>query len=184
MGLWSDGMEILKSHPLFGIGMGGLPDYTGGLTAHNSLVVCAAELGMFGLYFWSMFLYPTMRDVLVISSLEMVSAEEPVVPQQTRFPGLVREVETIDQKEVRRLGRLMLLSLTGFLVAGWFLSRAFVMTFFLLGGMAEIIFEMALKRGMVSPRLLLGTVSRKALWLAITMLLLMYVILRVTNLMH
>jgi hypothetical protein len=184
MDLWGDGMEILKSHPLFGVGFGGLPDYTGGLTAHNSLVVCAAELGIFGLYFWSMFLYPTMRDVLVISSPEKVSAEEPVVPQQIRFPGSVREVEAIDQKEIRRLGRLMLLSLTGFLVAGWFLSRAFVMTLFLLGGMAEMIFEMALQRGMVSPRLLLGTVSRKAGWLAVGMLVLMYVMLRVTNLTH
>jgi hypothetical protein len=131
-----------------------------------------------------MFLYPTMRDVLVISSPEKVSAEEPVVPQQIRFPGSVREVEAIDQKEIRRLGRLMLLSLTGFLVAGWFLSRAFVMTLFLLGGMAEMIFEMALQRGMVSPRLLLGTVSRKAGWLAVGMLVLMYVMLRVTNLTH
>ena len=41
--LWSDGMEVLKSHPLFGVGFGNLHDYTGGMTAHNSIVVCAAE---------------------------------------------------------------------------------------------------------------------------------------------
>jgi hypothetical protein len=39
------------------------------------------------------------------------------------------------------------LSFTGFLVAGWFLSRTYVMTFFLLGGMVEVVYEMALQRG-------------------------------------
>ena len=38
----------------------------------------------------------------------------------------------------------MLLSLTGFLLTGWFLSRAFVLTLFLLGGMVEAVYEMAL----------------------------------------
>jgi hypothetical protein len=130
-----------------------------------------------------MFLYPMMRDVLLISSSEKVSASEPVLPQ-IRFRRPVREVKAIDREEIFRLGRLMLLSLTGFLVAGWFLSRAFVMTFFLLGGMGEVIFEMALKRGMVSSRLSLGTTSRKAGWLAVGMLLFMYIMLRVTNLTH
>ena len=53
--LWGTGLELLKSHPLFGVGFANFADYAG-LTAHNSLVVCAAELGMFGLFFWGMFL--------------------------------------------------------------------------------------------------------------------------------
>jgi hypothetical protein len=51
---------------------------------------------------------------------------------------------------------LLVLSLTGFLVAGWFLSRAYVMTFFLLGGMVEVVYEMALRRGMITSRLSLA----------------------------
>ena len=39
---------------------------------------------------------------------------------------------------------------------GWFLSRAFVMTFFMLGGMVEVVYQMALDRGMIAPRLRLG----------------------------
>ena len=50
----------------------------------------------------------------------------------------------------------MVLSLTGFLVAGMFLSRAYVLTLFLLGGMAEVVYEMALRRGMIAPRLTLA----------------------------
>ena len=45
--LWGEGLQILKSHPLFGVGLGSMSDYTDSHhTAHNSVVVCAAELGL------------------------------------------------------------------------------------------------------------------------------------------
>ena len=182
--LWGEGLELLKSHPLFGVGFGGMADYTGGLTAHNSLVVCAAELGLFGLYFWSLFLFPTGRDILVIASPDKVNEGEPIVVEQAPPWQVTEKIETVDREEVCRLGRLMLLSFTGFLVAGWFLSRAFVMTLFLLGGMAEVLFEMALRQGMVSPRMPPARVLRFAGVLAISMLALMYIMLRITNLTH
>ena len=48
--LWGEGLQIFKSHPLFGVGFGSMPDYTDEhKTAHNSVVVCAVELGTFGL---------------------------------------------------------------------------------------------------------------------------------------
>ena len=146
------GLQLLKSHPLFGVGFGNLPDYLGH-TAHNSVVVCAAELGLFGLFFWSLFLFSTVRDALAIASPAKVSEGEPIVAEEGLFPQATRKIEAVDKAEVNRLGRLLVLSLTGFLVAGWFLSRAFVMTFFLFGGMAEVVYEMALQRGMIAPRL-------------------------------
>jgi hypothetical protein len=93
-------------------------------------------------------------------------------------------MEVIDKAEINRLGRLLILSLTGFLVAGWFLSRAFVMTFFLLGGMVEVVYEMALRQGMVAPRLRLARVLPYSGILAVLLILLMYVMLRTVNLMH
>ncbi len=78
----------------------------------------------------------------------------------------------------------MVLSLTGFLVAAWFLSRAYVMTFFLLGGMVEVVFQMALDRGMIAPRLPLARALLYAGGLAISLLLAMYVLLRIVNLTH
>ena len=75
------------------------------------------------------------------------------MPEEALFPEPARKIEEIDKAEVNRLGRLVVLSLTGFLVAGWFLSRAYVMTLFLLGGMAEVVFEMALEREMIASRL-------------------------------
>jgi hypothetical protein len=67
--LWRSGMEMLKSHPLFGVGLGKFIDNCDGcgLTAHNSLVICAAELGLFGLIFWCLFLLSSVRDALIIA---------------------------------------------------------------------------------------------------------------------
>jgi len=182
--LWSESLQALKSHPFFGVGAGGLPNYTDGHTAHNSVAVCAAELGLFGLYFWSLFLFPSLRDMLAIASPARVSEGEPIVAEKELHPWAARKIETLDKTEINRLGHLMVLSLTGFLVAGWFLSRAFVMTFFLLGGMVEVIYEMALRRGMVAPRLRLARALPYAGILAFVLVLVLYVMLRIMNLTH
>jgi hypothetical protein len=184
--LWSTGLQILKSHPVFGVGLGQFEDNCDGCghTAHNSLVVCAAELGSFGLFFWCMFLFSTMRDALVISSLEKVSEGESIASEEEPFPLWKGKYEGIDKAEVNRLGRLLVLSLTGYFVTGWFLSRAYVLTLFLLGGMVEVVYEMALRRGMVPPRLSLARIARNSAGLAVALVLLMYVMLRTVNLMH
>ena len=183
--LWGEGLQILKAHPLFGVGFGNMPDYTDDhKTAHNSLMVCAAELGLFGLYFWSLFLFPTVRDALAVASPTKVTEGEPIAPEESRFPQPARKVEVLDKGQINHLGRLMVLSLTGFLVAGVFLSRAYVMTFFLLGGMAEVVFQMALDRGMIGPRLPLARTLMYAGALMICLLAAMYILLRAVNLMH
>jgi O-antigen ligase len=184
--LWGEGLQILKSHPFFGVGAGGFADNCDGCghTAHNSLVVCAAEYGSFGLFFWCMFLFPTVRDALTIASPNKVSEGEPIASEEEAFPLRKEKHEVIDKAEINRLGRLLVMSLTGFLVTGWFLSRAMVLTLFLLGGMVEVVYEMALRRGMVAPRLSLARTMRYSAGLAVTLVLLMYVLLRTVNIMH
>jgi O-antigen ligase len=179
--LWGAGLELLKTHPLFGVGFGRMAEYAG-LTAHNSVVVCAAELGSIGLFCWSMFLFPTMRDTLAIASSEKVSEGMPIESEAGFFLHEVRQIEVVEKTEINRLGQLMTLSFTGFLIASWFLSRAYVMTLFLLGGMTEVVFEMALRRGMIGSRWRLERVLPGAVGLAISLILIMYVLLRVTNL--
>jgi hypothetical protein len=183
--LWSEGLQILKSHPLFGVGAGKMPDFTDSHhTAHNSVVVCAAELGMFGLFFWCLFLFPTLRDVLAVASPEKVSESNQPMPEDGPLHLAATKFEAIDKTEINRLGQLLLLSLTGFLVAGWFLSRAFAVTLFLLGGMVEVVYEMALQRGMIAPRLRLVRMLPYAGGFAISLVLVMYIALRVLNLVH
>jgi hypothetical protein len=139
---------------------------------------------MFGLYFWSFFLFPTFRDAVAVSSPgglreaePMVAAEEPLFPAR-------KKRENIDDSEISHMGRLIFLSLIGFLVAGWFLSRAFVMTLFLLGGMAEVVYTLGLERNMVAPRLRLGRVIPYAGGLSFALVLTIYVMLRIANLTH
>ena len=184
--LWSSGLQLLKSSPVFGVGMGSMPDFTDSHhTAHNSMVVCAAELGMFGLFFWALFLFSTVRDALVLASPKKVTESEQALDEaEERFPFAKTAIVPIDAAEFNRLGRLMLFSLTGFLVTGWFLSRAFVMTLFLLGGMVEIVYEMALQRGMIVPRMRLARTLPYAGGLAFILVLIMYITLRVLNLTH
>jgi O-antigen ligase len=181
--LWGQGLQIVKTHPLFGVGFGNMADYTDtNQTAHNSLVVCAAEIGLFGLYFWSLFLFPTVRDALVIASPTKLTEGEPIVAEESPFPQPGREAEALDKAEINRLGRLVVLSLTGFLVTAWFLSRAYVMTFFLLGGITEVVFQMAVDRKMIDSRMPLARTLSYAGGLMIVLLLAMYMLLRVVNL--
>ena len=179
------GLEIFKAHPLFGVGFGDMGDYTDGHhTAHNSVVVCAVELGSFGLYFWSLFLLPTVRGALTAASPAKLAEGEPIAIEESPFPQPARKVEELDKAEVNRLGRLVVLSLTGFLVAAWFLSRAYVMTLFLLGGVAEVVFQMAVDRKMIASRLPLPRTLAYSGVLTVSLVLAMYVLLRVVNLTH
>lgn len=191
--LWGQGLGVFKEHLLFGVGYGRLPDYTDvHLTAHNSVVVCAAELGFFGLYCWSLFLFPTVRDAITLSNASNLTARipedqesgDPDVSVQIP-PGMpARQAEICDPKMIHHYGRVILLSLTGYLTAAWFLSRAYVVTLFLLGGVAEVIYQMALEQGMVGPRLRLSTTMFRSGMLAVALIVLMYVLLRVVNVIH
>jgi hypothetical protein len=121
---------------------------------------------------------------LAIASPNKVSEGEHIASEEEAFPQWNVKHEVIDKAEVNRLGRLLVMSLTGFLVTGWFLSRARVLTLFLLGGMVEVVYEMALRRGMVAPRLSLARTMRYSVGLAVALVLLMYVLLRTVNLIH
>jgi hypothetical protein len=183
--LWGQGLEMLKSHPIFGVGFGNFKDYCGcGHTAHNSILVSAGELGMFGLFFWCLFLLPTVRDAFVIASPKKVEEGTPPVQEESFYPQTVRTMEVLDKAEINRLGTLVFLSIIGFLAAGFFLSRAYVLTLFLLGGMAEAVFEIGLRQGMIVPRMPAGRVFRLSAALTILMVVMMYVVIRVLNLLH
>lgn len=181
--LWGDGLQLLKEHPIFGAGYNQMADIVG-KTAHNSIIVCAAELGLFGLFFWSLFLFPTMRDAMAVASPTGLTDAVPLPVIEGPYAYMEPRMETLDKAGIGQMARLIVFSLTGFLVSGMFLSRAFVMTFFLLGGMAEVVFQMALDRGMIAPRLPLGRVAAYSAVLAICLVPGMWLLVRVLNTMH
>jgi O-antigen ligase len=51
---WYEGFQMLRESPLFGVSMGGFVDHND-LTAHNSIVLAMAELGLVGYTFWFLF---------------------------------------------------------------------------------------------------------------------------------
>ena len=180
---WGEGLGLLKLHPIFGAGFNQMSDIIG-KTAHNSIIVCAAELGFFGLFCWSLFLLPTVRDAMAVASDTGLTDAAPLPVDESPYAYITPMTEKLDKKAIGDMGRLIFFSLVGFLICAMFLSRAFVMTFFLLGGMAEVVFQMALDRGMIAPRLPFG---KSAVYSGILSLLLvpgMYVIVRILNLGH
>ena len=57
-------------------------------------------------------------------------------------PG-AEEAAQLSDDEIRRLARLLLYSLTGFLTAGWFLSRALSIWLFIYCGMMHVVLRLA-----------------------------------------
>jgi hypothetical protein len=155
-----------------------------GKTAHNSVIVCAAELGFFGLFCWSLFLLPTVRDAMAVASPTGLTDGMPMPVDDSPYAYIVPSTEKLDKAEIGAMGRLIFFSLVGFLISAMFLSRAFVMTFFLLGGMAEVVFQMALDRGMIAPRLPYGKATLYSGILSLLLVPGMYIIVRILNLGH
>ena len=104
---WYEGILMLRSHPLFGVGYGNFRDYHT-LTAHNSFVLCFSELGLVGFFFW--------MALLVIA-----------------FKVVARVVDEAPAgSDDRLLASLLRASLVGYLTCAWFLSRTYQPTLYVL----------------------------------------------------
>lgn len=57
---WYEGLSMFKSWPVLGVGAGQFVEHHF-LTAHNSYVLAPAELGLPGMWLWSMILYLTVK---------------------------------------------------------------------------------------------------------------------------
>ena len=108
---WYEGMQMLKNNFLLGVGYGNFLDHHH-LTAHNSFVLCFAELGLLGYFFWTALL------VLVYRGLTKVIAEAAANSEERKYAVLLRS------------------SFIGFLTCAWFLSRTYQPTLYLLLGLA------------------------------------------------
>jgi hypothetical protein len=121
---WYQGYLMLKSNPLFGVGMHNFVDHHF-RTAHNSWVLAYAELGFIGFFFWML---------IIVSSLHMLY-------HYTRIS--VYEEEGIDSargkgslKDEVNLASATFYALVSVLVAAFFLSRTYSFLLYLLCGLA------------------------------------------------
>lgn len=107
---WYDGLQMFRGQPVFGVGYGAFTDHHP-LTAHNSFVLCFAELGLFGLLPWVALLVLAWRELSQVARL----AE----------PG----------SSSARIAEALRVSLLGFLACAWFLSRTYQPLLYLLLGL-------------------------------------------------
>lgn len=150
---WYEGFQMLKENPVFGVGFGLFPDHHI-RTAHNSYVLVLAEQGIPGYFLWFtfvgicfVFMYRLQKfrkePEKPFATWQSLGLERPQ-GQGTGGGGFLplasletkpEQEETIAPED-RAIARVLFLSLVGFAVSSFFLSRSYSMQLFLLCGMA------------------------------------------------
>ncbi|BAO45433.1 O-antigen ligase family protein [Thiolapillus brandeum] len=149
---WYEGIQMLKENPVFGVGFDLFTDHHF-RTAHNSYVLVLAEQGVPGYFLWFSFVGICFTLMYRLQK----SRKEPEAPyaawqslglerpQGTGAAGGFLPPESLEKKpeeeeniapEDRAIARVLFLSLVGFAVSSFFLSRSYSMQLFLLCGMA------------------------------------------------
>ena len=111
LAIWSDGMSYFKESPLWGIGPRNFGDRFG-MTAHNSYLLVAAELGIAGYFLWM-----SMSVVTLIQLNRIAQMADKLQPSLVRWASALR------------------ISLGGYLFTSFFLSRAYELPLYMLLGM-------------------------------------------------
>jgi len=120
---WSEGLQMLKYSPIWGVGFAQFADRNE-LVAHNSFVHCFAELGLVGYFAW------LGAIVATFWYLERIG---------------VTEADGKGSPELVRWARALGLSLVTFLAGALFLSRTYSASLFLLVGMGTALAGVAQK---------------------------------------
>lgn len=108
--IWSDGLGMFKGSPLWGVGFRAFTE-TSKVTAHNSYLLVASELGLLGLFLWMGII------VYCIYSLHWLNKRLKAGEVAADWAPLVR---------------VIYYSFMGFLTTSYFLSRSYSMDFYIL----------------------------------------------------
>lgn len=151
---WYEGFEMLREHPVFGVGKGLFVDHNI-LTAHNSFVLAIAELGVVGYFVWlsNLLLTGMMLKQLLGVGAQMPPEAEPAADdaapvQEIRYGATVQEETTAEPPPeswtaVHGVAVTLAYSMLGSLVAAFFLSRSYVNILYLLVAMVVATHGMA-----------------------------------------
>lgn len=104
---WYVGLQLLQQHPLLGVGHDNFTD-NHYLTAHNSFVLCFAELGLLGYFAW--------LGLIVLAYRGLSAALATHAPEQAGH----------------QLVLMLRIALAGFLACAWFLSRTYTPSLYFL----------------------------------------------------
>ncbi|MDH3198045.1 MAG: O-antigen ligase family protein [Candidatus Krumholzibacteria bacterium] len=113
---WGIGLDLFEAYPLFGVGARNFTEYHF-RTAHNSYVLCAAELGLFGLYPWVLAIYLSIKNNQYIA----------------------RHLHRSPLRDVALYVDTVRYGLIAFVLAAYFLSRTYNELLFILLGLSAAI---------------------------------------------
>ncbi len=92
IGALYDGMDFFRSSPIFGLGWGQFTENYF-ITAHNSYLLSAAELGFPGMVLWSLLVYSSMKIPFVVGTNPPPGMDPRIVPYAfallTAFAGIL-----------------------------------------------------------------------------------------------
>jgi len=138
---WINGLSLLKSHPLFGIGYLSFQTYNSGVAAHSAIIQCLAELGLIGYFVWLTLLYSSIS-------------------------GLTKFEKRCALSPYRKYANILQLSFAGFIVSALFLSMAYSATLYILVALATLVIKSE-SESVIQPRMLsLGEAVRIVILLA------------------
>jgi putative inorganic carbon (hco3(-)) transporter len=120
--IWSEGLGLFKSSPIWGIGFDGFMERER-FTAHNSFLLCAAELGLIGLFLWV--------GLLIVSAWQL---------RRIAKANLTEEGDP----ELRSWANAVFFSLIAFLTPGFFLSETYAPMLYLILGMSAAVTRLAM----------------------------------------
>jgi hypothetical protein len=76
-----EGIDMIRAYPVLGVGVGQFVDHAfDGMTAHNSYVLAAAELGLPGSLLWLMLVYTSIKIPWVIAARPPPELDTAIVP--------------------------------------------------------------------------------------------------------
>lgn len=170
---WYEGFQMLIHHPIFGVGMNRFTEYND-LTAHNSYVLIAAELGLVGYILWISFILLTFTMLFQIAFYNNNFIYNKLAPTETNSfsPEILEEIA---------LAKVSFFSLIGFMVTAFFLSRCYAFVVFIYAGIAISGYYRAL---VLMPELSpveLGKLVPKFIFLSLVSITCLYFVVRILN---
>ena len=163
---WYQGIQMLLHNPILGVGKGNFTEHNY-LTAHNSLVLAFAELGLIGYFVWLAFVGLSTYMVYRIS----VTSVDHV--------GESRDAQKADWVEYKKISRTYLYAMLGFFVAAFFLSRSYNILLFILCALCVALYQSVRQRWPRFVPIAFGDIAGRMLAFEIGSIVFMYILAKV-----
>lgn len=164
---WYEGIKMLQSHPLLGVGKGNFTDHHH-LTAHNSFVLVFAELGFVGYLIWVGF--------VGISAYMVYRLVRSPMPQ-----GLAEGEPRALWSRYHKVACTYSASLIGFFMCAFFLSRGYVVLLVIVCALCTSIYQAMRAIYPTYPRMTISGALGGIVLFAMGSLLAIYLLVRILH---